>query len=428
MTEKRKKVLMISDHPMAPSGVGTQTRYILDALLKTGRYEVVCLAGAMKHNDYTPQRFEDTKELLTIYPVDNYGNPDVLRSAIRTERPDVLWMMTDPRFFYWLFAMENEIRPLLPIVYNHVWDNYPLPLYNKPIYQSTDVVVGISKLTHDIVTKVSPTTESRYIPHAVNPLNFKRFSDTEIHQFKSQNFPDIKDKMVFFWNNRNARRKQPGSLLFWFKSFLDKVGHDKASLVLHTEPIDEMHGQDLPRIIQDLGLNDKEKGQVYIHSNRGISAQQLAMFYSMSDATINISDAEGFGLATLESLSCETPIIVTMTGGLQEQVTDGENWFGFGIEPCSKAIIGSGAGIFATTYIAEDRISEKDFVDAMVKFYNLSKEERTALCQAGKQHVEKNYSFSQLEEKWVALMDKTIDKHGSWETRKGHKSYEVRLL
>jgi glycogen synthase len=38
----------------------------------------------------------------------------------------------------------------------------------------------------------------------------------------------------------------------------------------------------------------------------------------------------------LNLLSCGTPIVVTMTGGLQEQVTDGENWFGVGIEPTSK--------------------------------------------------------------------------------------------
>ena len=50
----------------------------------------------------------------------------------------------------------------------------------------------------------------------------------------------------------------------------------------------------------------------------------LSLMYNMADCTINIADAEGFGLATLESLSCETPIIATMTGGLQEQVTDGE--------------------------------------------------------------------------------------------------------
>ena len=43
----------------------------------------------------------------------------------------------------------------------------------------------------------------------------------------------------------------------------------------------------------------------------------------MVDCTISISEAEGFGIPTLESLSCGTPIIVTMTGGLQEQVTNG---------------------------------------------------------------------------------------------------------
>ena len=45
-------------------------------------------------------------------------------------------------------------------------------------------------------------------------------------------------------------------------------------------------------------------------------------------------------MATLESLSCGTPIIVNMTDGLREQVTDGKSWFGIGLEPDSKAIIG----------------------------------------------------------------------------------------
>ena len=57
MTEK-KKIFMIADHPMAPSGVGTQTKYIAEALLATGRYKVVNLGGAIKHHDYTPQKVE----------------------------------------------------------------------------------------------------------------------------------------------------------------------------------------------------------------------------------------------------------------------------------------------------------------------------------------------------------------------------------
>ena len=92
-----------------------------------------------------------------------------------------------------------------------------------------------------------------------------------------------------------------------------------------------------------------------------IDSNNLAAMYNAVDFTINISDAEGFGLATLESLSCGTPIIVNMTGGLKEQITDGENWFGYAIHPSSKAVIGS----LQVPYIYEDRISQDDFNKAL---------------------------------------------------------------
>jgi glycosyltransferase involved in cell wall biosynthesis len=94
---------------------------------------------------------------------------------------------------------------------------------------------------------------------------------------------------------------------------------------MHTD-VKDNHGQDLEAIIHELGLI---KGEI-LFSTLKIGAQDLCLMYNMADVTINISDAEGFGLATLESLSCGTPILVNMTGGLQEQVTDGENWFGIG--------------------------------------------------------------------------------------------------
>ena len=111
--------------------------------------------------------------------------------------------------------------------------------------------------------------------------------------------------------------------------------------------------------------------------------QKLGALYNIADCTINVSDAEGFGLATLESLSCGTPIIVNMTGGLQEQVTNGEDWFGIGIEPVSKALIGSQQ----VPYIYEDRIGEEDFINALTKMYEMSKEDRDKLGMAGRDHV-----------------------------------------
>ena len=105
---------------------------------------------------------------------------------------------------------------------------------------------------------------------------------------------------------------------------------------MHTE-VKDPHGQDLEAIVRNLGLGD---GQV-LFSQEKVDPFRLSLMYNTADCTINISDAEGFGLATLESLACETPIIVNMTGGLQEQVTDGDEWFGIGLEPTSKAVIGS---------------------------------------------------------------------------------------
>jgi glycosyltransferase involved in cell wall biosynthesis len=136
----------------------------------------------------------------------------------------------------------------------------------------------------------------------------------------------------------------------------------------------------------------------------------------MVDCTINISDAEGFGLATLESLSCGTPIIVNMTGGLQEQVTNGEDWFGIPLLPSSKAVIGSQD----VPYIYEDRIDKAQFISALSKMYFISSEERRKMGMLGKQHVEKNYNFEDFKQTWVDYMDKIHEEEGSWETRKGY--------
>ena len=223
--------------------------------------------------------------------------------------------------------------------------------------------------------------------------------------------------MMFFWNNRNARRKQSGSLIFWFKKFLDKVGHDKAFLLMHTD-VGDQYGQDLSAIVKELGLVN---GEVQF-SQQKVPAEVLSIFYNAADCTINIADAEGFGLATLESLSCGTPIIVIKTGGLQDQITDGKDYFGIAIEPSSKAIIGS-QGI---PYIREDRLNEDDVVDALVKMYEMSKEEREEMGKKGFEFVHKNFNFGEFQSRWVKIMDDVIEKHGSWDTRKSHKSWQLK--
>ena len=416
----KKKVLVLSDHPLSPSGVGTQTKYMIEALLKTGRYQFICLGGAVKHKDYTPQTVEPWNDDWRIYPVDGYGTHEIIRSVLQKERPDVLWFMTDPRFYGWLWEIENEIRAAVPMIYYHVWDNFPAPHFNSDFYNSNDVVACISKVTHEIVKTVAPEIDSCYLPHAVNEQFFHPAKTDEERQAQDSLRERItqgnKNKKVFFWNNRNARRKQSGTLIWWFKEWIDKVGHDKATLLMHTDPRDP-HGQDLPHLINHLGAGN---GQVYLSTNK-VSPQELANIYRMADYTVNISDAEGFGLSTLESLSCGTPIIVNMTGGLQEQVTDGKKWFGFGISPASKTVIGS----LQVPYIYEDRISQRDFEKALTNALKNPAKKYKQMSTQGRRHVLKNYNFEKFESSWIELMDRVVEEYGSWDTRTGYKRWHL---
>jgi glycosyltransferase involved in cell wall biosynthesis len=418
MSEK-KKILVISDHPLAPSGVGTQTKYVIEALIQTGRYKFVCFGGAMKHANYDPVKVPPYGDDWVILPVNGYGTAEMVRGAIFNQKPDMIWFMTDPRFYTWLWNIENEIRTHIPMVYYHVWDNYPYPTFNKPCYESTDVIASISKVTYDIVNKVAPEVENHYVPHAVDTNIFKPLPEDMVSALKKQNFGEEDSRVTFFWNNRNARRKMSGSLIHWFNEFANEVGPENVRLIMHTNPKDQ-NGQDLDAIIRELDMLD---GRIMFSRNK-VQSKDLAVFYNMADCTINISDAEGFGLATLESLACQTPIIVNMTGGLQEQVTNGNEWFGIGIEPASKAIIGSQN----VPFIYEDRISKEDFIAALKKIYNMTKEQRKLLGIKGRQHVIENYNFDKFRKQWIDLIDSVVENHGSWSTRKGYKSWDIKEI
>lgn len=410
---KKIKVLTLSDHPLSPSGVGTQTKYVIEALLKSGKFEVLSLGGAIKHQDYTARMVDPWGDDWKIIPVDGYGTQEMIRSVIRNERPDILWFMTDPRFYEWLWEMENEIRPLLPMVYYHVWDNKPLPMFNKRYYESNDHIATISRITHECVTGVAPDVDATYIPHAVDSSVFTPLSFEEKYELRRRILPEEdQDKFIVFWNNRNARRKQSGTLLWWWKEWLDKRGlTEKAQLIMHTNPFD-VHGQNLNMIAEELGMTNRE----VVFSTKKVSLKGMPAFYIAADCTVNIADAEGFGLATLESLSCGTPIIVNMTGGLQEQIMGVDGPFGFPIYPSAKSIIGSQT----VPYIYEDRVSKQSLFSALDKMYALSREERYELGLKGAKHVEENYNFKDFGEKWVNLMVKIHEQHGSWETRKNY--------
>jgi glycosyltransferase involved in cell wall biosynthesis len=57
----------------------------------------------------------------------------------------------------------------------------------------------------------------------------------------------------------------------------------------------------------------------------------IADYLSVSDLLLMPSETESFGLAALEAMACETPVIATRVGGLPEVVLDGETGYLVGV-------------------------------------------------------------------------------------------------
>ena len=162
MSEKYK-ILMLSDHALSTSGVGTQSRHLINGLINKGCWTVRQFGAAMKHENYDIVQVNPD---FIIKPMDGFGTKETLRLALATEKPDILFIFTDPRFFVWLFEMEDEIHQVCTIVWWHVWDNEPYPEFNDPFYEATDLINCHSHHTYTQLKQKWPK-RTNFVPHAL---------------------------------------------------------------------------------------------------------------------------------------------------------------------------------------------------------------------------------------------------------------------
>jgi glycosyltransferase involved in cell wall biosynthesis len=403
----KKKILFLSDHPLAPSGVGVQARMLIEGLLRTGKYTFRCLGGAIKHPDYSTTVVNQD---FIIKPVDGFGTREQVRNILMTERPDALILFTDPRQFVWLWEVEDEIHQLCPIAYWHVWDNDPYPVFNQVWYESTDLINCLSYKTYEMVAKHFPE-KTNYIPHSFPRSLYFPAPDDQVQLARKQNFGDKSDWFLALWVNRNATRKMPSDLMEGWKTFLDKLeqkeGHRKACLIMHTDPMDQ-EGPNLFAVQEVLGL----QGNV-LFSTQKIDFQQMNVLHNIVDVCMNISKAEGFGLSTLISLQCGKPILALKTGGLTRQVIDYRDGteLGAAINPVTRKLVGSQM----VPYIYEDYASQEDVANGLMKIYHMTTEQKKQLKTKILDYVQSEFDYDKMIAAWDKTLSKTIE---DWEASK----------
>lgn len=399
--DKRKKILLITDDIRAHSGVGTISREII---FNTGHhFNWVQMAGAVKHPDKGKvidlsqninQSLKINDGYLKLYPVDGYGDVNFLRALIKEEKPDALLLVTDPRYFQWLFQIENEIRKEIPIIYLNIWDDLPLPYYNKPYYESCDLLLGISKQTKYINDEVLGEDKgkiiTKYLPHGLNPQEIfpLDINDKELTDYKNRLFQKSSPEFIIFFNSRNIKRKQLSDTVLSFRLFLDSIPKEKADkccILLHTESASE-YGTDIKEVCEVL-FDDLYPNSYLIHEEI-CSRKELNFLYNIADLQILLTSNEGWGLSITESLLSGTPFIANVTGGMQDQMgfkDDKEQWYTpsnevpsnhtkrykkhgewvFPVFPTNISLQGS----INTPYIYEDRCDPKEVANVIKKVW-----------------------------------------------------------
>ena len=427
----KKKILLLSDDLRLTSGIATVSR---DMVIGTcHKYDWVQVGAAINHPDKGKllDLSDDAKNITGVQDAsvrilcnDGYGDPLLIRKIIESEKPDAILHFTDPRFWGWLYNMEHEIRMNIPILYLNIWDDVPDPMWNKEAYASCDLLMAISKQTYGINHRVltrfgqeTPIHRITYVPHGIDTEIFQPVTSThkDWDRFTQENSiirGNNPNKFIVGWNNRNIHRKHPGDVVLAYKHFCDLVlkngGNPKEDclLLMHTQPIDP-NGTDLTAVVSELCSE-----YPVMFSDKILPSEQLNLLYNTMDVVVNMASNEGFGLSTAEAMSCGVPIIVNVTGGMQDHcgfinpktgkfftaedyiqvktLHRKDEWghlqHGEWVKPVWPSNI-SLQGSVPTPYIFDDRADFRDFGNALYEWYKTSKEERTLAGLKGREFI-----------------------------------------
>ena len=437
---KKKKILLLSDDCRLKSGVGTVSYEIIKNTCH--KYDWVQIAGALKHPDHGKPAIDVSDEFrqstgcdhanVKLYPQDGYGDEETIRRILKVENPDMICHFTDPRFWGWLYAMENELRQTTPLAYLNIWDDLPFPHWNEPFYDSCDLLMAISKQTYNInkeVCKRTPRVEGKdlfYVQHGIDENKFFPVGDSNIEyeKIKEQMLKGKEYDFIAFYNSRNIRRKGTSDLILAFKKFCKLLKPEEASkclLFLHTDPVDP-NGTDLPSVYENLA----NETNVAFSSGK-VDSNILNYMYNLADVTCNPSSAEGFGLSHMESLMAGTPTIATVLGGLQDQMGFKVNGEELSVSHLSSEIPSNSTGELSTEhgewtlplwpqlnlqgspttpYIYDSRPSISQITNQLKVWYDMGRDKRKAKGMKGREWaIENNFTAKGMATAFESAVD-----------------------
>ncbi len=182
-----------------------------------------------------------------------------------------------------------------------------LPITRFSIAQS-DALTAISQYLADETCRTFGNCAVEVIPNFINANEYRR---RENERLRSQLAPNGEKLLMHVSNFRPVKR----------------IGDCVRTLA-------QMRGRVKARLVM-CGDGPERAGAETLAKDHGVAGDVLfvgqvpniADYLSVADLLLLPSETESFGLACLEAMACEAPVIATRVGGLPEVVRDGETGY-----------------------------------------------------------------------------------------------------
>lgn len=346
MAAIKKKLLIVSDAPSAPTGLGRITRDLATRIhTHLGDLFEVATLGYGGSGDKTLGFFQYTVEgmgldwIIPSFPevVDNFFGKEkgivlFIWDINRVQwfaQPDHSSLLNDnPGLCRWLVNARDNNR-YEKWLYTPIDADGPNCKLTFPLQQTLlgfDKILAYGQWAGNVIRDTIGSEESAlrdlaYLPHGIDSSVFfethrslcrqQFFKITGAHPILKQGTAIFDDEVLIGIVATNQSRKD-WALGIEVASMLSKK--HKVRLWIHTDKY--TRNWDIPALLVDFGMLDKT-----IISLSHIQDEKMAEGYSACDLTLGIGAGEGFGYSIFESLFCGTPCVHGRYGGAPEYMS-----------------------------------------------------------------------------------------------------------
>jgi glycosyltransferase involved in cell wall biosynthesis len=341
------KIMPVSDSPWAPTGFGTNTKNIACLLSKEGHHIGYGGCQNSTHAKWsTPwplgqTETEATMELLPLmYPGQEKFGEKSFPNWVGKFKPDLVLAHLDFQMFKHMTDAKQPTHVQLPIynkkgillnrkervkLVNSAFNNAQkgpawklgciIPYDGEPSLpewggQLKNIDYGVAMSRYgQIGLKKDFDFDSTYIPHGVDTNLFKPLVNPTYNK-------EPKDKKQFIVGcvARNQHRKNIPRLIKGFAQFVqkNKLSPKQAGLILHMDWNDAM-GWKFPDFAARYGVADYLLPPMMgtLDAGQAATEDDMVNIFNMMDVFVLPTAGEGFGIPTLEAMSCGVPICVT---------------------------------------------------------------------------------------------------------------------